>query len=87
MGFIGTKSTSLSSNLTTSISTDDLNFRGSRSAVKREGTFGKPSMLSFGLNYSAITGKPRILPSISYVLCHVSRQKKMRKPLKSLLYL
>ncbi|PHS08758.1 MAG: hypothetical protein COA88_05885 [Kordia sp.] len=66
-------STSLSSNLTTSISTDDLNFRG--------GTFGKPSMLSFGLNYSAITRKPRILPSISYVLCHASRQKKTFKEL------
>jgi len=63
----GQAGTSLSSNLTNSIGIDDLNFRGGISAIKRGGTFDKPSMLMFGLNYSAISGKPRVLPTISYI--------------------
>jgi len=59
--------TSLSSNLTSAISSKDLNFRWGINALKRGGSLGKPSMLMFGLNYSAITGKPGILPTISYI--------------------
>jgi len=56
--------TSLSSNLTSS---KDLNFRGGINALKRGVSLGKPSMLMFGLNYSTIIGKPRVLPTISYI--------------------
>ena len=62
----GQAGTSISSNLTGTLTSEDFNFRGSISAVKRGGTFEKPSRVMFGLNYSAILGKPRILPFLSY---------------------
>jgi hypothetical protein len=63
MGQVGT---SLSSNLTRSISSDDFIFRGGINAIKRGGTLENPSRLTFGLNYTTITGEPRILPMISF---------------------
>ena len=64
MGQVGA---SLSSNLRNSIQSEDFNFTGGINAIKRGGTLENPSRLLFGLNYVTITGKPRVLPMISYV--------------------
>jgi hypothetical protein len=63
MGQVGT---SLSSNFTSSISSDDFTFRGGIVVIKRGGTLEAPSRLVLGLNYSTITGAPRVIPVISY---------------------
>lgn len=57
---------SLTSNLTDKISGDDLQFIGGVTAVKRGGTFDKPSKFVFGLGYATITGKPRVIPLVSF---------------------
>ena len=64
---IGQVGTSLSSNLRSSIQSDDFIFTGGINAVKIGGTLENPSRLVFGLNYITLIGKPRILPMISYL--------------------
>ena len=58
---------SIASNLSNSITSEDLLFNGGIVAVKRGGTREKPSRFAFGLGYATITGKPRVIPLISYV--------------------
>jgi len=57
---------SIVSNLTNSISSDDLLFRGGITAIKKGGTINKPSKFMFGLGYTTFSGMPRLLPIISY---------------------
>jgi len=64
MGQVGA---SLSSNLRNSIQSDDFIFTGGINAIKRGGTLDNPSRLLLGFNYVTLTGKPRVLPMISYV--------------------
>ncbi len=58
---------SITSNLTASLTTEDLLFNGGIMAIKRGGTYEKPSLLTFGLGNTTITGKQKVLPMISYV--------------------
>jgi len=64
MGQVGT---TLSSNLRSSIQSNDFIFTGGINAIKIGGTLEKPSRLLFGLNYITVSGKPRVLPLISYI--------------------
>lgn len=57
---------SLVSNLEGSVSFDDMLVNGSLAFIKRGGSKEKPSQFTFGAMYSTITGKPRVLPIISY---------------------
>ncbi len=54
------------SNFTSGLSSDDLLFNSGAFVSKKGGTKEKPSRLMLGVGYSAISGKPRILPLISY---------------------
>lgn len=64
---IGQVGTYLSSNLRSSIQSDDFIFTGGINAIKLGGTLEKPTRLLFGLNYITVIGKPRVLPMINYV--------------------
>lgn len=54
------------SNLTEGINGDDFLINGGLFAIKNIGTKEKPSRLMFGVGYTTIAGKPRILPTINY---------------------
>ena len=54
------------SNLASSINSNDLLLTGSVLASKTFGTEDHDELLSFGLSYTTITGKPSILPVVSY---------------------
>ena len=57
---------SIASNLVSSITSEDFLFNGGINAIKKGGTFKKPSLFVFGLEYSTLAGNPRLLPLISY---------------------
>lgn len=57
---------SIASNLASSITKEDFLFNGGVTAIKKGGTYKKPSLFVFGLGYSTLAGKPSVLPLISY---------------------
>jgi len=57
---------SIVSSLANTVDFDDLFLSGELSVTKKTKEKDKFASLTFGVNYSAITGKPRILPTISY---------------------
>lgn len=59
--------TSIVSNLEGSIDYGDLFLFGELSATRKIGSSEKNASLTLGVNYSAVTGKPRVLPTVSYI--------------------
>jgi len=57
---------SMASNFTNTLTKNDIGFRGGLTALKRLGSKETSSMFMFGLDYTALSGKPRILPMLSY---------------------
>lgn len=58
--------TSVSSNLASSIQSDDFLFNAGLSFVKKGGSAEKPYRFTFGVGYTAVFGEPRILPMLNY---------------------
>ncbi|MEP1490379.1 MAG: DUF6268 family outer membrane beta-barrel protein [Algibacter sp.] len=58
---------SVSSNLTNTITRDDLIFSGSFFATHKIGTETKPAKLMFGLSYTALLGSPFFMPVFNYI--------------------
>lgn len=54
------------SNFTSGLNSDDLLFNSGVFMAKKGGTIKNPSLLMFGVGYTAISGKPRVLPFINY---------------------
>ena len=57
---------SLISNLANNLTTADFLFDGNLMVEKLGGTIDRPSQFIFGLAYASITGRPKLLPLISY---------------------
>lgn len=58
--------TSLVSNLSDQLDFNDLFFSGEVSTIRKINLNGKPASLKLGVMYSAITGKPKVLPAVSF---------------------
>jgi len=58
--------TSLVSNLSDKLDFDDLYFSGEVSTIKKINFIGNSASLKFGVMYSAITGKPKVLPTVIF---------------------